>query len=101
MNNEKEERIPPMDYISKCFQQQIKNVYIDYMSQISEDGIQFAAAIIYAQYLGMRIIGPIPPWVRRLVTYPLMAPDELLHGVRWILETKKLKLSDDGKVTPL
>ncbi len=92
------EKIPPMDYVSKIFQERGKKVFLDWMSQISEDGIQFAAAILYAQYLGMYIVGPIPAWIRRLKEMPLMSPDELLYGVRYILNTKGVQLTDQGEL---
>lgn len=93
-------KIPPVEYISKIFQERKKQVFVDWMSQISEDGIQFAAAILYAQYLGMYIVGPIPAWIRRLKEMPLMSPDELLYGVRYILNTKGVQLTDQGKLIP-
>lgn len=93
--------IPSMNYISKIFQEQKKIVYLDYLSQVSEDGIQFAASVLYAQYLGLQIIGPIPPWIRRLKEMPLMSPDELLYGIRFILKTKGVTLTDQGKLEAL
>lgn len=93
-----EENIPPMNYVAKIFQERGKKVFVDWMSNVSEDGIQFAAAVLYAQYLGLYIVGPIPPWIRRLKEMPLMSPDELLYGVRFILKEKGVTLTDQGKL---
>ena len=94
-------KIPSLEYVSKLFQEQQKKVYLDWMSQISEDGIQFAASVLYAQYLGMYIIGPIPAWIRRVKVMPLMSPDELLYGIRYILKTKGVTLTDQGELKAL
>ena len=90
--------IPSMNYVSKIFQEQRKKVYVDWISQISEDGIQFAAGVLYAQYLGLYVVGPLPSWIRRLKEMPLMSPDELLYGVRFILKEKGVTLTDQGNL---
>jgi hypothetical protein len=73
-------------------------VFTDDLAYRSINGTEYAASILYADYLGFRIIGIIEPWVRRLRRYPLMVPETLRSGVRAILEKQNVLLTDEGEL---
>lgn len=93
--------LPSIDFLATCAQRKINKVTEMDLSTRSEDGIQYASAVIYAEYLGITINGRIPLWVRRLRMYPLSAPDELLYGVRYILRIRGVELTDHGVLRKL
>lgn len=94
----KQLNLPVINYLNQSHQMQVKAVYEDQLSTRAESGIEFAAAILLAEYLGIRVIGRISPWIRRLKEYPLAVADELLYGVRFILKDEGIELTDQGEL---
>jgi hypothetical protein len=90
-----------LQYINELSQQRKDRVFESEISTRAINGIQFAAAILYADYQGFRIIGRIPPWVRRLRKFPLTVPPALLEGVRVELASISLSLENDGEILSL
>lgn len=91
---------PPLsiEFVNMALQKQWDKVFQMDLSTRSENGIQYAAAVIYADYLGIRVIGVIPPWVRRLRHYPKNVPLTLREGVAEILEEQGILLTDEGEL---
>lgn len=83
-------------YLLEVSQRRQGKVFEDDLSSLCESGIQYAAAILYAEYLGIYVIGRIPAWVRRLRKFPRAVPPTLREGVHKILTIQNVELTDEG-----
>lgn len=87
-----------IQHVLELSQKGIDKVFESELSSFSTNGIEFAAGIIYADYLGIRIIGRVPSWIRRLRQYPNQVPIQLRDGVRKILDIQNVLLTDEGEL---
>jgi len=92
------EKILCIQYLLEQFQRQHTRVFEDQLSLRANSGVEYAAAVIYADYLGFQVIGRIPPWVRRLRRYPKAVPSQLREGVTRILAIQHVHLNDEGEL---
>jgi len=87
-----------LEHLNSLSCRRIDRVFESELSTRATSGREYAAAILYAEYLGFRLIGRIPSWVRRLRTYPQAVPPELLSEVREILSTQHVNLTNRGSL---
>lgn len=86
------QRNEAIDYILDVFERRREKVFESDLSSRSTSGIQYASAVLYAEYLGLRVIGRIPAWVIRARNYPNAVPPQLLLGINETLKCHGLKL---------
>lgn len=87
-----------IQHVNELFHKGRDKVFESELSSFSNSGIEFAAAILYADYLGIRVIGRIPAWVRRLRQFPNQVPPALCQGVRKVLDIQNVLLTDSGEL---
>lgn len=86
-------------YLFEMHQRRVDKVFESDLAVRSTGGVQYGASVLVAEYLGIRVIGRVSPWIRRLKYQPEAVPPNLREGVARLLGYKQLELSE-GQVRP-
>lgn len=90
-----------IQYLTDLYDLGWDHVFTDELITKCRSSVEYAAAILYADYRGLRVLGAISPWIRRLRYYPLSLPPSILSRTREILHTVGVTLTDNGELITL